>query len=440
MKDDAFPAKYAPVPARGPGSRFESLAARITPHQAQEVRQKALILLQDVLNRYTHGECTSVSRKTAAELWESTSYILDTAVGSFPSEDSAARMLGCNFRALYRQGLCLVREKHRKAARLFGSVRAAPPAAAPLCYQETLESGIPGFLRAYDAQFAAHETPGMIDYPLCFEPAGTGIGYMYEYLTYLSWENSFCGRFPAQELELLCRGFDKQYEPLLFNVYRLAADNCIGCGILGRNKPDIALRAEDCAALAALLGAMDPEKRKQTILAAADTCAQALGLSGGARAYFLREAASLAKRAALGAYNRCFTALGAASEPAQARYLDGERLPDAALRALTREIRECRYACDKIALIRRQVISAADLIDVLEAFCFFSREYDSLFDSLDEWTLAILLQRQEQASALDGLHRTRNETEWQGFFSAWLDAQPEQRRAKIRALCGMLPS
>ncbi len=57
---------------------------------------------------------------------------------------------------------------------------------------------------------------------------------------------------------------------------------------------------------------------------------------------------------------------------------------------LTEEIRECSLVEDKILLIKNNIKSLEDLVDMLNADCLFGDEYITLFKSLSKMEIVLL--------------------------------------------------
>ena len=71
-------------------------------------------------------------------------------------------------------------------------------------------------------------------------------------------------------------------------------------------------------------------------------------------------------------------------------YTDGEKMANSEFKKLSEEIRECSLAEDKIQLIKNNIRSMEDLVDMLSADSLFKNEYISYFKSLSEMEIALL--------------------------------------------------
>jgi hypothetical protein len=120
-------------------------------------------------------------------------------------------------------------------------------------------------------------------------------------------------------------------------------------------------------------------------------------------------------------------------QEASLQFEDCEKMEDELFRSITTKIRDCRYVSDKLAIIKKDIHSFGDLVDILGGSCLFDDEYDVLFQSLTVMELALLYKKLPRYT-IDGLHFTENEKEWQSKFSSFLDGMDGARREQILEL------
>ena len=112
----------------------------------------------------------------------------------------------------------------------------APVRTSNIAYNDTIWHGLPAFFRAYDADFAAHDTPGMIDYPLFSSPPEAGgAAYVADYLESLYLENLFCTRFPPSAVHSVLGGYDTDYAESLINIFEHILGCALGCALAGQS-------------------------------------------------------------------------------------------------------------------------------------------------------------------------------------------------------------
>ncbi len=71
-------------------------------------------------------------------------------------------------------------------------------------------------------------------------------------------------------------------------------------------------------------------------------------------------------------------------------YIDGIRMANSEFKKLTEEIRECSLVEDKILLIKDNIKSLEDLVDMLNAECLFGDEYITFLRSLSKMEIVLL--------------------------------------------------
>ena len=116
------------------------------------------------------------------------------------------------------------------------------------------------------------------------------------------------------------------------------------------------------------------------------------------------------------------------------QFEDGMKMNDELFRSVANEIRECRFVRDKITIIKREIHSIIDLIDILEGDCIFDNELNEVFKSLGDMELALLLK--EVLSYMIGSNYLfiEDEKEWHKKFNCFLKEIDLTRSENIREL------
>jgi hypothetical protein len=165
--------------------------------ELNRIQAEALSLLARQVDAFTGGRSSSVKVETAANIWESVFYTIGFYLKSFSDLNLALKIIKENsLLQLYKRGRKLVEIQFYKAKQLFTTIQGNCPVINNYAYNATIEKGIPLFFATYDLNFAAHETPGSIDYPVSNDQMElVGIEYISGYLKKLFWENRFCQKF-----------------------------------------------------------------------------------------------------------------------------------------------------------------------------------------------------------------------------------------------------
>jgi hypothetical protein len=429
--------------ALDPARYFESLMETalsiglLTGKDAEDIGVQTMELLRLQAERFTNGESGSLRTETAEKLLASIVYAIGLYFKGLPDPDAALHALRTRQVAeLHAEGTRLVRRKVRTATHLLKIVQVSGFVTANQAYNDTVQAGLPLFFREYDPEFAAHQTPGSIDYPLSQDLSHlNGVEYILRYLALLEAETRFCLRWPAEDVHRLMLGHDLRYKDLLVNIFEHVCANAIASALCGNGARSLDIAPADRERLAALLAGLPDDALRRALADAGQRLCIEMDMPG-LQAVVLRCAGSLPVRikAAL-ALKRLDTVFPGFAEPSPVppvRFEDGERLDDVTFRRLADEIRECRYTQDKLAIIKREVRSIADLADLLAGGCLFGSEYGAVLSTLDDPALALLRARMPSIIGSVDLR------EWESALLKHIAGLPVERQSRIAELAEAL--
>ncbi len=422
----------------------------IRPEELETLQYQIVELLAERFNRWTGGQSSSVPVETGQRIQHSAFYTIGYYLKSLPDAESALDELKSHALAdLFQMGKERIETVRKEAEALFHTVQKEPFATDVLAYNDTLTEGLPMFFSSYDADFEAHDTPASIDYPLGNDKMNlTGVEYIYDYLRKLRLENEFCSFFDREEILSLLRGYDRQYKELLFNIYDLILTNAVGCMLLGRNARELRdqglyISDLDRQYLQKELTSVPSERLEELVDEAVSSLCSMLSISDpGLVNYIKSSAVNLKSRLKhsleVSGLHRLF--LSAAEEDRQSviRFEDKPALEHDAFRRLADEIRGYRYVSDKLSLLRMKAPGIADLVDLLEGYCFFGEEYDEVFASLEDVQLALLTQKLPLDPVDRRLTEEEADREWKNSLYSWLSQIDPARAAAIFALTGRI--
>ena len=392
-------------------------AGRVSPEQSHRLRLDLDAMLTQLAVTYTFGASGSMPAQTAKQILDSAAYAIGLALKQSPSPETALeRLLSIPPDKLRREGIGVIDGMMQRAQTRLSLLQAAP-VTDNRAYLDTITKGLPLFFSSYDKTWAAHESPGSIDYLLCIDIGRmTGIEYTDAYIEALSLEAVFLSRWPREDIDALLRGYSPGWRELLISAYERALSNALGRVLCGDDISSLALYENDRAYLAKRLGPLSPGRLRAMLGVALGR----LNLSGPDLAYARRALPNIAVsvKAALetGHPEAAFVTPAGPPVPAAARFIDGPRMDDEAFRRLTEAVRECPHVAGKLALIRRRVKSLRDLADLLGAECLSGEEFAALFDGLDKDTLISLAAFIPE----DEFHASAAESEWHAALAAYL--------------------
>lgn len=370
----------------------------LTDVELQHMQTQIIKLLTKQLKRFTHGDSCSVKSETAQSIMLSILYTIGIYLKSLSDPDLCLNCLRQNqINDLFQEGRNIIDLRISEAKTLLSVINHDGLTFINQAYSDTLENGIPAFFTAYDPEFAAHETPGSIDYPLSNDQMdSTGIVYIHHYLQQLYREDTFCLNFPGEDIQCLLRGYHDHSEDLLLNIFELVFAQSLGSVMAGKPAHQLNISQQDREYLQQKLANLPDQELDLRLQHALTQVSDDLTLDDSSLVQLLKEsiipfAARLKNALSNEKLEAVFITLKAQSEHSSLVFEDGPRLADDVFRDIAEEIRQCRYIEDKLTIIRREIRSAADLADILEASCLFEDEYDSVYHSLTALELALLI-------------------------------------------------
>jgi hypothetical protein len=208
----------------------------ISSCQLEALQMEIVELLAEQFERWTGGQSSSVPVETGQRIQQSVFFTVGYFLKSKHDAEAALdEIKGTAVKDLFRKGKQLIQKDFLAADGLLQSIQKEPLPTDIIAYNDTVNEGLPLFFRSYDQDYAAHETPASIDYPLSSDNIDLcGIEYISAYLKKLKLENEFCSCFSHHEIHCLLRGYDRQYKELLFNICDLVLANATASLLLGR--------------------------------------------------------------------------------------------------------------------------------------------------------------------------------------------------------------
>ncbi len=264
-------------------------------------------------------------------------------------------------------------------------------------YNDTVDDGLSPFFKEYDDFFAPHETPGCsIDYQLYIDTMNfIGIDYVYNYLYDLSLENEFCNKFDIDEINKLLKGYDRECELLLINIFELVLINSLGLIICNKDLSSLNINNLDRKIIKNKLEKLSIEELKEELIKDAEICLEILEIKNTELMTYIKKgilniALLINERIKLNKLETVFISFNEEEPNEIIEYTDGKKMANSKFKKLTEEIRECSLVEDKILLIKNNIKSLEDLVDMLNADCLFGDEYITFFKGLSKMEIVLL--------------------------------------------------
>lgn len=409
----------------------------LTIRDIENIQLQVLDILKETMGYYRRNESSSVRVEVAEQIMLSICYTLGLFLKSQPTiEESINLIKKRETKYLFTQGEKILRDKVDECERLLQITNETRLQTENYAYVDTIDYGIPLFFKQYDARFARHETPGSIDYPLAIDEMGlVGIEYIEDYLNKIILENKFCSYFKDSEIESLLKGFNKDSKHLLINIFQLVLTNYLGCILLGKEGRSLDITKGDRTYLKSIMKNLSQPEFGTLILRATEKLCEELFIKDKSFTEYINNsickiAPEIKTHIETDTLENIFITLSK-SEEDLLKYEDGKTLDDIKFRNITEEIRACSRVEDKIEIIRKEIHSLKDLMDVFSSDCIFDDEFMDIFKALDDFQVALLIKSIFSDKVLDVGHGTESEKEWHEKLNKYLETLDDTRRREI---------
>lgn len=426
----------------------------LSDQEIYDIQSRLMLLLQNLIKRYTQGESSSVTVETAESIFTSMLYAVDAYFHSLESPEEAMTYLKmAEITSLYEQGVETVSRCFEETKRLYGIIRKNKLDVSVDAYNMTIDESVPVFMKKYEILFEAHNTMASIDYPLAIDDMRLqGVFYMKQYLERLHIETEFIQLFEHKDLldtlvnfGRVCR-FDYRIE--LFNMYELMLNNAVFSIVSGMEEGQVRISAYQLEQLERVLTQAPPEQIQFIIQEAVHRLQRELQIgSRNLREYMNQCIAGLVQRVVHAANSRSLQAVIITRQeerikPVEFSLNPEDRMTDVELRKLLDEVMECGQKEDKARLIKSRLYSLHDYLDVLESDILYGDEYEALFGLFGDMELAILakivLYEELRNDSLDfqaivSVHEGSDE-EWKTCYIAFMQGLSLERLRVIGQL------
>lgn len=354
-------------------------------------------LLKVNLKYYTKDESSSVMVEVAESILQCIDYTIGIYLKTFDNLESIIEEIkNTNLFDMLKMGHDLIKEKILYSKKLLHEINENKLEVDNYSYSDTIDYGIPLFFKEYNDLFSAHETPASIDYQLYIDNMNyIGIEYIFNYLETLSLENEFCNNFHISEINKVLRGYDKKCELLLINIFELVLINSLGVIICGKDLNSLNVNSLDREQIKNKLGNLSLEELQQELLKYAKICSEILDIKNEAVVTYIKKStlkitSLINESIKLNRLETVFISFNDDNSNEMFEYTDGEKMTNSEFKKLSEEIRECSLVKDKIVLIKNNIKSLEDLVDMLDAECLFEDEYINCFKSLSKMEIILL--------------------------------------------------
>lgn len=398
--------------------------------ELHSIQEQTMQLMVYLATRYTAGASTSVREETAQGLMACAAYSIGHALKSMPLDAALHDLKSVPLKMLFDRGQAALRTLLADTKAQYAALLKSGMPLCSVTWQSTMHTGLAEFFAGYNVYDAAHDTPGLLDYPTALPMDGAGgIEYISRYVKRLMLEDSLIRRWPPDEVNGLIRAGGAGDAPV--NVFLLVLTNALGAVLCGRQPAALSLTRDDRDTLRDKL---TNAPLHRTLRAAADVLCKALAVQDKALCYYMSDAAALLAPAVKTALNlhtlqRVFLTIKSAAETVF--FHDAPRMDDKLFRALVTQIEECDDPADRAELVTMNAASIADIVDLFDTGILTSGDIRLVLNTLGDKPLAALLSICRE-SAPDALHTSDTELAWRSALKDHLASMEAQKQRRIR--------
>lgn len=188
--------------------------------------EELLPIVSELAQKYAGYESTSITYEKAQSLMEAVLFCLSEYNSSV--KDSLVQK-DISVKEQYNIGAKLLSEKVENIRKIFNEISFQFEDFGVKCLYDTVQKGIPQFLKWYDIKFCPQNTILTLDYPLLIDCSSlTGADAVYKYIRAIQTEQIFLGKFDRNYVMLVLEKYNSEYSDMIENICSIVLTNIIG--------------------------------------------------------------------------------------------------------------------------------------------------------------------------------------------------------------------
>lgn len=188
--------------------------------------EELLAIVSELAQKYTGYESTSVTYEKAQSLMESVLYCLNE-YNNFGTDGSVSASI--SVKEQYQIGLSLLYQKVEQIRNILNEISDYFEDFGVKCLYDTVQKGIPQFLKWYDIKFCPQNTILTLDYPLLTDCSFlTGADAVYQYIQAVRIEQRFLRAFEKSYVIHILEKYNAEYQNMIENICSIVLTNVIG--------------------------------------------------------------------------------------------------------------------------------------------------------------------------------------------------------------------
>lgn len=360
-------------------------------------------ILKDLILQYTNGESSSVRVETAERILISILYCIDAYTAVFKNPEDALEFIKKeDFKKIYFKGYKYVKQCIQDCRIKYKNMLEKKLDIPLFTYNDTLDSGLSNFFKVYDIKFNAHDTMTSIDYPLVFDDMNIrGVFYIRNYLNNIDIENYFCSFFSTLEIKEIIKFYSQFHginpKDLYSNVFEIVVNNSIFSVLSGKSAKNLIISDSQYSYLCKRFKYLQPNELDKAVEIAIYKILEDLSCTSIEVKLYLKRYKKLLVQRILNAVEcENFKYLiikncDKENNHNNIKFKEGNSMDDKSFRSMINSVFEASALSNKINIIRSNVKSLGDFIDVLNSECLFQDEYLALYSDMEDLEIAMLI-------------------------------------------------
>ena len=365
----------------------------ITKEERMLIEAKIYNLLGKWTERYTMGDSTSVPIEVAEELLKSICFSLGLELKKL--KDPIKSLMEKDLIDLLKDSWEIIESMIVIGKNLLEDVLKNSSNIGNISYNDTLKE-IKSSFKRYDYRFFAHKIECSIDYQLSNPVSESlcGIEYINEYLKSLLIENKFCKAFHRDKIINILNGYCKDYKGLLINIFEPILTNAIGLEILGRDIFKLNISEIEREMLLSIFKGLSKEEIIEELINSSNRVCNTIGIIDKEEIEYIKKSVIniypiIEVGLLTGDIENIFLSFKNEENFEKDIFIDNELMDNEKLRNLITEIKDCRFISDKVAIVKQEVKSIGDLVEILSE-CFWGEDSIELFKAFSQEEIYLL--------------------------------------------------
>lgn len=411
----------------------------------EKIQIECLELLAYKIECYTGGESSSVRVELAESIMQSNLYTIGLYLKSFPFADDAVKALTTvSIFDIYEKGRKTIDSKLRTAKNLHHMVVSNLLKTDNYTYNKTIVDAIKGFFRIYNADFEAHKIQITADYPLCNPIENlAGIEFIEEYLKSVYFENMFCSYFHHETIANLLYSYDDHYKDMIFNLFEQVFTCAIGCELAKKPFTNLDLTIIEVEHIYTSLLNKSMDEVEIIVTDAYYEILKKLEIIDPSLRKYMKKAltpiiCNIFNAVKIDKLERVFVYTKSPKTNTNIYFSIGDKMDDEKYRIILDEIVLCRYASDKVAIIKNDVNSLSDLEDIFFDANLNANEINAILTELDLIEIAALAKRHPYKTEIETIDLDETEIAFRLCLNEFIQSLPQEKQTYIESTINLI--